>query len=100
MRHGDTAVSHQLDEVAIRESIADVPAHPQFDNLGIEAAPTVDRVTRDRLGQRGLRPKDGTILCEARGCNRTLNYNPTRDFAPVSQVTSYELAFAVAANDS
>jgi len=30
---------------------------------------------------------------------RHLSYNPTRDFAPVSQVTSYELAFAVAAND-
>src|SRR5882672_6089664 len=71
VRQGDTAVSHELDEVAIRESIADVPAHTQFDDLGVEAAPAVDRVTRDRLGHRGLRSKDGTILGEARRCNTT-----------------------------
>jgi hypothetical protein len=33
VRHGDTAVSHELDEVAIRQSIADVPEHAQFGGL-------------------------------------------------------------------
>src|SRR4029453_1691053 len=70
--NGDAGIGHQLDEIAIRQSIADVPAHAQFDDLGVEAAPAVDRVTRDRPGHRGLRSKTGTILCEARGCNRTV----------------------------
>jgi hypothetical protein len=71
----DTATprsTHQLDEIAIRQSVADVPAHAQFDDLGVEAAPAVDRVTRDRFGHRGLRSKDGTILCEAHRCTRTV----------------------------
>src|SRR5882672_7010490 len=70
VRQGDTAVSHELDEVAIRESIADVPAHAQFDDLGVEAAPAVDRVTRDRLRHGGLR-SNGAILSDARRCTRT-----------------------------
>jgi hypothetical protein len=66
VRHGDTAVSVELDEVAIRESIADVPAHAHFDDLGVRSRASDRSVTRDWLGHRGLRSKDGTILSEAR----------------------------------
>jgi hypothetical protein len=50
-RVGDlhTALGHHLHEVAIRQPIGNVPSYAQLNDLGIEGALAVHRVTRNRL---------------------------------------------------
>ena len=49
VRYRDTAVGHQLDQVAVGQPKADLPAHAQRDDLGVEGAPAVDWITSRRL---------------------------------------------------
>src|ERR1700690_314960 len=49
MRDFDAALGHHLHKISIRQPISDVPAHAQLDDVGVEYAFTVHRVTRDRL---------------------------------------------------
>jgi hypothetical protein len=34
--NADAALSHELDQVSVREPVADVPPHTEFDDLGVE----------------------------------------------------------------
>ena len=45
----DVALGHHLHEVAIGKPIRDVPPYAELDNVGIEGALVVHRVTSDRL---------------------------------------------------
>src|ERR1035438_175421 len=49
VRHLDAALGHHLHQVPVRQSVSDIPAHAKFDDVGVEYAFTVHRVTRDRL---------------------------------------------------
>jgi len=49
MRDFDAALGHHLHKISIRQPISDVSAHAQLDDVGVEYAFTVHRVTRDRL---------------------------------------------------
>jgi hypothetical protein len=44
-----TALGHHLHEVTIRQPIGNVPSYAQLNDLGIEGALAVHRVTRNRL---------------------------------------------------
>jgi hypothetical protein len=44
----NAALSHHRHEISITQPVGDVPAHAQFNDLGVEPAPSVNRVTRDR----------------------------------------------------
>ena len=45
----DTALGHHLDQVAVGEAIADVPAHAKDDNLGVEPSLSIDPVSLNRF---------------------------------------------------
>ena len=44
--YNDAALGHHGHQVPIAQPIGDVPANTEFDDLSLEPAPTVDRVTR------------------------------------------------------
>src|ERR1039457_3938894 len=71
MRDFDAALGHHLHKISIRQPIGDVPAHAQFDDVGIEYTFAVHRVTRDRLRRSALRQGNAISLPDASGCTKT-----------------------------
>ena len=54
MRHTNSALGHHRVEIPIAQSVGDVPADAQLDDLGIEAATSVDGISDDRSGHLGI----------------------------------------------
>ena len=70
MRDFDAALRHHLDEIPIRQPIADIPTHAQLDDGSVERSLAVERVTVNRL--RHSAPLQGPrILPDGPGCTRT-----------------------------
>jgi hypothetical protein len=47
VRHANAALGHHRHEISIAQSVSDVPADAQLDDLGIEAATSVKYSTKD-----------------------------------------------------
>jgi len=54
MRHDNAALGHHRHEISIAQPIGDVPADAQFDDLGIEAATSVNGIADNRPGHLGI----------------------------------------------
>jgi hypothetical protein len=50
VRHDNAALGHHRHEIPIAQSVGDVPADAQFDDLGIEAAASVNGISDNWLG--------------------------------------------------
>jgi len=49
-RHGNAALGHHRHEIPIAQSVRDVPAYAQLDDLGIEPPPSVTGISNNWLG--------------------------------------------------
>jgi hypothetical protein len=54
VRHDNSALGHHRPEIPIAQSVGDVPADSQLDDLGIEPAPSVNRISDNWLGHFGV----------------------------------------------
>src|ERR1019366_2718333 len=72
MRDFDAALGHHLDEIPIRQPIADIPAHAQLNDVGVECPFAVDRVTGDRVRHSAPRAIRFCSLPDAPRCTRAL----------------------------
>src|SRR5271163_3903885 len=50
VRHDDATLGHHRLEISIAQSVGDVPAHAQLDDLGIEPTTSVNGISNNRLG--------------------------------------------------
>jgi hypothetical protein len=71
VRHDEPPLSHHGREISIAQSVRDVPAHAQLNDLALESPSAVDRVARYRLGHSGT-PVGARILRRRRQCTRTI----------------------------
>jgi hypothetical protein len=76
----DAALRHHLDQIPIRLPKADIPTHAQLNDVGVERALAVDRITVNRL--RHSAPLQGPrILLDGLGCTRTKSKIPAPPLA-------------------
>src|SRR5260370_40756549 len=54
VRHTNAALGHHRHEISIAQPVGDVPADAQLDDLGIEAATSVNGISDNRLGHLGI----------------------------------------------
>src|SRR6202790_5214100 len=80
VRNDHAALGHQRNEISVAQAIGDVPAHAQNNDLGVELALHIDRVTVLAFGHRAS--PSATSLADTRCCSGTqaLNHHvaPTR----------------------
>src|ERR1700690_506459 len=50
MPDDDAALGHHLHKISIRQPIGDVPPHTQFNDVGVEHPPAIDRVPSRPIG--------------------------------------------------
>jgi hypothetical protein len=65
VRHDKAALSHHRHEVPIAQPVGDVLANAQFNDLGIEAAPSVDGISGNRPGHLGFSSVPELYNCTA-----------------------------------
>jgi hypothetical protein len=54
VRHSNAPLGHHRLEISIAQAVGDVPADAQLDDLGIEAAASVDGISGYRPGHLGV----------------------------------------------
>jgi hypothetical protein len=54
VRHANAALGHHRREISIAQPVGDVPADAQLDDLGIEAATSVNGISDNTPGHLGI----------------------------------------------
>src|SRR5450631_4650645 len=54
VRHGNTPLGHHRHEISIAQPVGNVPANAQLDDLGIEAATSVNGISDNGPGHLGI----------------------------------------------
>jgi hypothetical protein len=54
VRHANTSFGHHRHEISVAQPVGDLPADAQLDDLGIEAAASVNGISHNRLGHLGV----------------------------------------------
>src|SRR6202163_139660 len=70
VRNADAALGHHRNEISIAQAIADVPAHAQNNDLSVELALYIDRVTILAFGHRAS--PSARLCCRRRRIQKAL----------------------------